>query len=248
MKHATVILNPGLIFFLPKSHNGIVDCWFQGNPSVKHLIESIGVPHTEVGSICSNSLDVDFDYLVQDGDAIKVFPYSSFNQEQITDKLSSNLSIEINPGQFILDNHLGRLNAYLRMLGFDCLYNKDWQDDTLAILAWKENRILLTRDRRLLMRKIIQKGLCIRSLNPHEQVREVLERFNLYGKYQPFSRCLRCNHELKPVSKETVIDQLEPLTRRYFDEFHQCSECGQVYWKGSHYDRMLTLINTLIDH
>jgi uncharacterized protein with PIN domain len=95
------------------------------------------------------------------------------------------------------------------------------------------------------MRKVVQYGYCLRSLDSLAQLREVLARYGLSSKIRPFQRCLRCNGRLEPVSKEAVLDRLEPLTRLYYDEFHRCPDCGQIYWKGSHYERMLATIQRL---
>ena len=75
---------------------------------------------------------------------------------------------------------------------------------------------------------------------------EVLQRFDLTKRIIPFHRCVRCNHPLEPVSKEAVLDRLEPLTKQYFDEFQICPACGQIYWKGSHYERMTAVIRTIV--
>ena len=131
------------------------------------------------------------------------------------------------------------------MLGFDCLYQNDYTDDDLAEALRREERILLTRDRRLLMRKVVKHGYCPRSLDSREQLAEVIRRFDLTGQIVPFHRCLRCNHLLESVSKEAVLDRLEPLTKLYYEEFQICPSCQQIYWKGSHYERMQTLIEEL---
>jgi len=147
--------------------------------------------------------------------------------------------------RFLLDCHLGRLTAHLRMLGFDCLYQNDYDDLKMAGIAHSEGRILLTRDRRLLMRKVILHGYCLRSLNPLEQVTEIMQRFELISKIQPFHRCLRCNHPLEAVDKDAILERLLPLTKQYFDAFHICPACGQIYWKGSHYERMQRLVEQI---
>lgn len=116
----------------------------------------------------------------------------------------------------------------------------------MADIVQQEERILLSRDRRLLMRKAVVHGYCLRSLNSLEQLSEVIQRFELKGRIRPFHRCLRCNHPLEPVAKETILDRLEPLTRRYFDEFQICPACKQIYWKGSHFERMQSLIEQTI--
>jgi uncharacterized protein with PIN domain len=145
----------------------------------------------------------------------------------------------------MLDNHLGQLATYLRMLGFDCLYRNDYQDVELAEVSVEENRVLLTRDRRLLMRKTIRRGYCIHQTDPRLQAAEVLKRFNLIDQVKPFQRCLRCNSPLEVVRKQDIIDRLEPLTKKYYDEFRICPSCKQVYWKGSHYENMQQLISQL---
>lgn len=206
---------------------------FDAGQSVKHLIEAAGAPHTEVGQVQVNQSLAAFDYQVQEGDHVTVYPPA--------------------PGQdlpsggprFVLDNHLGRLAAYLRMLGFDALYRNDLQDEELAQIASREERILLTRDRRLLMRRIVRYGYCPRSLVSSQQAGEVIKRYDLAAQIGPFQRCLRCNAPLEPVSKAAVLEHLEPLTRLYYNEFHRCPACGQVYWKGSHYEHMQTLIDQL---
>lgn len=231
MVEAEFIFHADLNCLLPtRSKNTAIRCRFGADQSVKHLIEALGIPHTEVGRILANGELVASSYLPHDGDCIEVYP-----------ALEGCLS----EPRFVLDNHLGRLTAYLRMLGFDCLYRNDFQDAELARLSEEEERILISRDRRLLMRKAIAQGYCPRSLEPEQQLREVVRRFDLAPWVRPFHRCLRCNHLLLPVDKQVVIHRLEPLTKRYFEEFRLCPSCDQVYWKGSHYERMNALIAQL---
>jgi uncharacterized protein with PIN domain len=137
--------------------------------------------------------------------------------------------------RFILDVHLGKLASYLRLLGFDTLYRNDYSDTELARTAQSEGRILLTRDGPLLRRRFVRSGYHPRSTNPEEQVREVVERFHLHGRARPWTRCLACNGDLRPVSKEDVLHLLEPRTRLYYDRFRQCTTCGRIYWEGTHF-------------
>lgn len=210
-------------------------CEFKGRQSVKHLIESLHIPHTEIGIILVNGQEVDFNYLVETGDLIDVYPLTS---EMIA---RQNL-----PPRFLLDNHLGKLATYLRMLGFDTKYRNDFQDDELAALAKAERRILMTRDRGLLMRKSIQNGYFVRSMAPQEQVTEVIHHFRLTEEIKPFYRCLTCNEILQSVSKEDIVDRLQPLTIRYFQDFGKCTGCDKIYWKGSHYQQMESFIRKLL--
>jgi uncharacterized protein with PIN domain len=218
--------------FLPRDQRQkTIAVEFRGRQSVKHLAESLGVPHPEIGQVQINGRAGTLDAITQDGDRLELHPVENgFPAEP----------------RFILDGHLGRLAAYLRMLGFDCLYENDYDDEELAETAAREGRILLSRDRRLLMRKAVTYGYCLRSLDSLEQLSEVVRRFDLAGHIVPFHRCLRCNHPLEPVAKEAVFDRLEPLTQLYFDEFQICPACGQIYWKGSHYERMQNLIEELM--
>jgi uncharacterized protein with PIN domain len=226
--------------FFPLNSRGKTSIvYFEGNPSVKHLIEAEGVPHPEVAAILANGRPVDFSYLVQDRDQVEVYPVSAGSLSLIQDEPTGER-------RFILDNHLGRLAVYLRMLGLDTLYRNDYQDEELAQVAGQEGRILLTRDVRLLMRNLVTYGYWVRSLLPREQLGEVVRRFKLSAGITPFQRCLRCNTPLKVVKKDEVLDRLEPLTRLYYNEFHICPRCKQIYWKGSHYDRMQQLIRDIL--
>ncbi len=219
--------------FLPRGQKEqTIPVDFRGRQSVKHLAESLGVPHPEIGQVQLKGREGTLGTITQDGDRVELHPIQNGF-----------------PGEprFILDGHLGRLAAYLRMLGFDCLYESDYEDEELAEIAQGEDRILLSRDRRLLMRKAVTYGYCLRSLDSLEQLSEVIRRFDLAKRIVPFHRCLRCNHPLEPVAKEAVLDRLEPLTRLYFDEFQICPACKQIYWKGSHYERMEGLIEQLTE-
>jgi uncharacterized protein with PIN domain len=216
---------------------------FELPASVKDMIESLGVPHTEVDLILANGESVDFTYLVQEGDRISVYPV--FESLDITPVLRVRPQPLRDP-RFVLDTHLGRLAVYLRLLGFDSLYRNDFTDDELARICSEEHRILLTRDRGLLKRSQVTHGYCVRTTEPRQQLAEVVQRFDLSDAIAPFQRCLRCNGLLRPVPKEAILDRLPPLTAQYYDDFSQCEACGQVYWPGPHYRRMQELIQQTI--
>jgi uncharacterized protein with PIN domain len=211
---------------LPPEKNGVeILHSFQGGASAKDRIEALGVPHTEVDLILVNGRSVDFSYVLQDGDRVSVYPV--FESIDISPLLRLRPKPLRDP-RFVLDTHLGRLAVYLRMLGFDTLYRNDYDDAELARIEHTEKRILLTRDRGLLKRASVQRGYYVRETGYREQVVEVLRRFDLFGAVDPFRRCLRCNTLLQPVGQ---------LTR--------CSGCSRVYWKGSHYARMLQFVETM---
>ncbi len=237
MIQAAFFFHDELNDFLPRAKKGtIISCPINGDQSVKHLIESLGVPHPEVQHILVNGEIVQSGYLVRDGDRIEVYPISP-------DEILKQRTYQY---YFLLDNHLGRLAVYLRMLGFDALYQNDYQDDELAIIASQQKRILLTRDVCLLMRNLITEGYWVRSKIPREQLVEVVRRYALTGSIAPFRRCMRCNGLLQTVSKDQIVHRLEPLTKKYYDDFRLCPDCDQVYWKGSHYERMQIFLTQVI--
>jgi len=203
--------------------------------SVKDLIESCGVPHTEVELILANGRSVDFSYIVKAGDSISVYPvFESLDVSpliRLRDK-------PLRHPRFVVDANLGQLARYLRLLGFDAIYRNDFTDRDVARIASQEKRIVLTRDRALLQHKIITHGYFVRAVKPREQVKEILARLDLYRALRPFTRCLRCNGALEDVDKEAVLPQLEPKTKKYYHRFRRCQDCGQAYWKGSHFNRM----------
>jgi uncharacterized protein with PIN domain len=207
------------------------------------MIESLGVPHPEVELILVNGRSVDFSHIVADGDRISVYPV--FESLDVSSLIRLR-DAPLRESRFVVDCNLGRLARYLRLLGLDCLYRNDFNDDTVSRISEQQHRIVLTRDRRLLHRKIITHGLYVRAVKPKEQVKEVLQRLDLHGAVQPFTRCTRCNGLLKATSKQTVDHRLEPKTRRYYNHFLQCEQCGQVYWQGSHHERAKRLVRELL--
>ncbi len=216
---------------------------FEVSASVKDMIEALGVPHAEVDLILVNGVSVDFSYQVQHGDVISVYPV--FETLDITPLVRLRPK-PLRETRFVLDVHLGRLAVYLRMLGFDTLYRNDYSDDELAHLSSSQERILLTRDRGLLKRSIVTHGYWMRATQPRQQVIEVLRRFDLSGSVAPFTRCLHCNGRLQAVDKDSIAHRLLPQTRQYYHEFCQCQGCGQIYWPGSHYQRMQQFIESIL--
>lgn len=208
--------------------------------SVKHLVEALGIPHTEIDLVLVNGESAGFDHLPADGDRISVYP--PFKTIDVS-PVSRVRPLPLEDNRFVLDAHLGRLAAYLRMMGFDTLYRNDYQDLTLATVSRDQNRILLTRDRGLLKRNIVTYGYWLRETNPRRQLVEVLRRYSLWDAARPFSRCLACNGLLEKVSKQAVEDLLPPRAHRYYDEFRSCCACGKVYWDGSHVQRMRRLVH-----
>lgn len=211
--------------------------------SVKDLIESLGVPHTELDLIVVNGESVAFDYRMKGGEHLEVYPPGT--QEQVSPVIHLQPA-SLDEPRFVLDTHLGRLAAYLRMLGFDSLYRNDYEDPQLADIAQHDERILLSRDKKLLMRKVVVRGYFVRNTRPRQQLVELVQRFDLGLKQHPFSRCMHCNGLIKPVSRGLVESRLLPRTARYYDAFRQCEQCHKIYWKGTHYQRMQALMGSIL--
>ncbi len=197
----------------------------------KDAVEGIGIPHTEIQLYVRNKEQVPGETYVEDGDRIAVYPWF--------------ITADHADARFVLDGHLGRLAAYLRMLGFDCVYRNQIDDDELARIATAEDRILVTRDIGLLKRNTIRRGRWLRHTDPREQSREIVERFGLAASFDPFTRCMHCNQMLRAVDKADAAGRVPPGVAGRFEDFRECPACKRVYWPGSHYQRMKTLIQWL---
>lgn len=206
----------------------------KGNPAVKDVIESFNVPHTEIDLVLVNGIPKAFDYKIQDGDFISVFPV--FELLNISRLKKSEKSLRIT--KFILDVHLGKLARYLRFLGFDTYYRNDLDDDEIIRRSVSEQRIILTRDKGILKNGSVTHGYYVRNQKPRRQLQEIIDKFDLREEIKPFSRCSCCNGMIKKVTKQSVISRLKPLTIKHFDEFYQCTECKNVYWEGSHFEKL----------
>lgn len=207
--------------------------------TVKDLIESIGVPHTEVDLVLINGDSVEFGYRLQHGDQISVYP--------VFERLDISKATRLRPEplreiRFVLDCHLAKLARYLRMLGFDSRHENHYADSEIAEISVRDRRIVLTRDRGLLKRRIITHGRYVRNIEPRKQLKEIVDWLDLSRSTKPFTRCIRCNGLLQEVSKSDIEELLEPDTSSYYQQFWQCSDCDHIYWKGSHYQKMQRIV------
>lgn len=215
---------------------------FKGNPSIKNLLESIGVPHSEIDLILVNGKSVDFNYQMKGGERVSVYPvFESLD-------ISPQIRLRAKPlryTRFVVDVNLGKLAVKLRLLGFDTLFRNDFEDDEIIETAHKEQRIILTRDKAMLTNNKVTHAYWIRNDDPKKQLTEVVERLQLKNSFKPFSRCSVCNSGLKEVPKDEVKAKLPEDTLNFYDRFWECSGCGQVYWKGSHYKHIQNLVDAL---
>ena len=231
-------------FLAPDSRGVTVRRPFRSHQTVKDVLEATGIPHTEIDLILVNGDPEGFSHRPTTGDRIAAYPmFEAFD-------IGSTARLRPTPlrhPRFVVDVNLGRLARLLRVFGFDVWWSSDADDQSLADISLERQRILLTRDRGLLKRRAITRGLFVHSLEPEQQALEVIRRLDLREQLAPLTRCVRCNGMLAAASKDEVIDQLEPLTRRYYDEFSRCADCGRIYWAGSHYARLLSLVDRLRD-
>lgn len=210
--------------------------------SVKDIIEAEGIPHTEVDLILVNNEPVAFDYKPGTNDRIAVYPvFESLDITSVNRLRPEPLRVT----RFILDVHLGKLARYLRMLGFDCVYENDLEDPEIVERSLKERRIILTRDIQLLKNGKVTHGYFMRSTDPKEQLKEVFNRFDLRDQQKPFTICMNCNGLLVRVEKGKIQHLLEKCTRENFDTFFRCMDCKKIYWPGSHFEKMSEIIESL---
>jgi len=229
-------------FLPPEVRGATVRRPFWLHQTVKDVVEAAGIPHTEVDLVVVDGESVGLDHRPAPGDRIAVYPvFERFDIGPITRVRPEPLRT----ARFVADVHLGRLVRLLRLFGLDVVWRNDLSDEALEEIARTGHRIVLTRDRGLLKRRGVTHGLYVRSQDPREQAIEVVRRLHLAGGLAPFTRCVRCGGPLEDVSKAEVLDRLEPLTRRHHHEFRRCVACGQVYWRGSHHDRLAALVDEI---
>jgi len=236
VKPFTVRLNfhGDLDFFLPsKTRRKSIERSLSEKTSIKDVIESCGVPHPEVDLIIVNGEAVNFEYSVMSDAEFDVYPPGIQSPHTRKKRLQVHTIM-----RFVSDGHLGRLTRNLRLLGFDVAYDPRAHDRRLLEVMERENRALLTRDRRLLMHAVVKTGYCPRSEFADEQTIEVIRRFDLFRFIAPFTRCLRCNAPLQEIAKADIIEELEPLTKIYYEQFRRCTGCSQIYWAGSHFPKL----------
>jgi uncharacterized protein with PIN domain len=225
--------------FLPRERRQreIACSWFR-DATAKHMIEALGVPHTEVELIALNGAPAGFGQLLQEGDRLDVYPDHSAGIV-----LGDMNAYILRPGyegrpRFVADAHMGGLARLLRRAGFDTLYSNTFQDSEIARISESEQRIVLTRDRDLLKQKNITYGCYLHARLPEQQWQELLQRWGLAQSLKPFSLCVECNTPLHAVEPAAIAHRVPPRVLQRYQEFTMCDCCRRVYWPGSHWERM----------
>ncbi len=215
---------------------------FRGTPSVKDAIQALGVPHSAVDLILVDGEPVNFSHRLIGDERVAVYPVFESLDISPIHRLRAR---PLRRPHFVIDVHLGKCARYLRMLGFDCIYEPDWDDETIIDFALENRRIILTRDRGILKQTRVTHGYWVRSKNPVDQVREVLAALDLNAQIRPLTRCLDCNGVIHQVGKVQIGGEVDPAILSRFDAFWRCRDCGKIYWRGSHHARMLQRIQML---
>lgn len=221
-------------------------CGCPAASTTKHMIEALGVPHTEVGLILRNGVPVRFDEAIVEGDFIDVHPAGAVSRSLDTAHLLR-APLRLETLRFIADAHLGALAQRLRLAGFDTRYDNHFPDDEIEQLALDEHRVVLTRDRELLKRRTLVHGCYVRALQPDAQWREVAARLGLAQYVRPFRLCLMCNAPLRRASAIEVSDRVPDGVLERHTRFVTCDVCRRVFWEGSHWKRMRARIEDLMD-
>ncbi|MEU9332374.1 Mut7-C RNAse domain-containing protein [Streptomyces sp. NPDC048290] len=225
---------PELALFVPHARRaGVSALAVDGVSTLGHVIESLGVPLTEVGALVVDGREVPVGHIPADGERVDV--RAVVRPQRV-------------PGgepRFLLDVHLGTLARRLRLLGVDAAYSStDLGDAVLASRSAAERRVLLSRDRGLLRRRELWAGAYVYSTRPEEQVDDVLGRFA--PALRPWTRCTACNGVLVAATKDEVVGQLKGGTERSYDVFARCGECGRAYWKGAHHERLRAIVDRAV--
>ena len=228
-------------FLLPQQRSKEFPVPCVRNATTKHMIEALGVPHTEVELILVNGRSVGFDRLLRDGDRVAVYPrFDSLAIKPLLRLREWPLPVI----HFVADSHLGGLARLLRMAGFDTLYRNDYRDNEIADIAGRERRIVLTRDRDLLKQRGITHGCYVHALKPARQFGEIVARLDLARSFNPFTLCLECNAPVRKMAKEFICRELPPSVQVKHEHFTVCDHCGRIFWEGSHWQRMRQLLET----
>jgi len=231
--------------FLPKyRRKADFETMFKGKRSIKDMIESLGVPHTEVDLILVDGKSVDFNYILQDKDRVSVYPvFESLNITNVTHLRK----IPLRRNKFIADINLGNVVKYMRALGFDLFFDSLLSTREIIEISKRENRIILTKDSKLLKFKDVSHGIFIRPGKTTEQIRRIINYLDIKDDIKPFSRCLQCNTLLDVVPKEKILNKIPPMTIEFYDEYVQCQSCDKIYWKGTHFINMMKILKQILD-
>jgi len=147
--------------------------------------------------------------------------------------------------KFIVDEMLGKLARWLRILGYDTECPVTPSDDELVRRSIAEDRLLLTRDTHLVENAVARRSLLVRSVHLEEQLAQVVSELNLRcDRNLLFSRCLECNEKVIAVSHRQVRDEVPAYIYETQTAFHKCPRCNKIYWRGTHWQSLLSRLSS----
>ncbi len=230
-------------FLAPERRRHAFDCPCARAATVKHMIEALGIPHTEVELVLVNGDSAGFERMLREGDRVAVYPkFEAFDVSLLLRLRERPLRVV----RFVADAHLGGLARLLRMAGFDTLYDNSFDDNEIETIATQQGRIVLTRDRELLKRRSITHGCYVHTLKPAQQLCEICERLDLARSARPFTLCLHCNAPLRAIDRALVLQRIPPRAGAMYQHFSTCDVCQRVFWKGSHWKSMRALLDKIV--
>lgn len=238
MPNLHLVLSQSLVSLLYRKYSGCRSITYpiRRKASIKDIIESMGIPHTEIGTIRCGQEEVNFGFIPETSMTITLFEIPPPFDVTCPTCLRPDPLKEI---RFIADLNVSKIATLLRMSGIDTQISADLSDNEIASIAHESKRIVLSKDLGLLKHRKITFGRYVRAIDPEDQLKEIINFFNLTPHLDPFSRCLRCNTLLTPVEKKDILSRLQPKTRLYFNRFKICTRCNRIYWKGSHHEGMV---------
>ena len=148
----------------------------------------------------------------------------------------------MNSLKFIVDNNVGKLAKWLRMMGYDTLFFNGTNDSHMIATALAEGRVILTKDTQIMKRRVVTSGqlkaILIKGDEPDQQMHQVIDTLNLDCQFRPFAICLECNHPLLERSKQEVKDLVPPYVFQNQSQYMECPACHRIYWRGTHWQAM----------
>ena len=154
-------------------------------------------------------------------------------------KESKENSVNNRSRRFIVDTMLGDLARWLRIMGYDTLYSRNYEDWQILRIAEKSGRIVVTKDKWLYIRarKRDLKAVLIESFDTKNRLAELARKAGISLSADPsISRCPECNGSLREVRDKTLIkDRVPPNALSVYEVFYVCTRCGKVYWRGGHW-------------
>ena len=158
----------------------------------------------------------------------------------------------INAPKFIVDNNVGKLVKWLRIMGYDTLFFDGSNDSYMIATALAEGRVILTRDTQIVKRRVVASGqlkvILIQSDEPELQMQQVINTLNLDCQFRPFAICLECNQPLLERSKQQVKDLVPPYVFQTQSQYMECPACHRIYWRGTHWQAMTKKLNRFVQH